>query len=206
MLNRILNELLDRGHELDVVSGFPLKRNHPNYTSYEVTPHIDFWTLVKNDLDLPGIFEMHDLSYDQTVQLLYNVAASTTEYALQHPNVQRLVHADEQQRYDVVLVEQFYQEAFLMLAHKFRAPVVAVCTFGSASYFHDMFGTFGAWSHVPHELIVLPERMTFWQRVRNVHRNLMDRYNRKFRYMRVQQELADRYFAHLPGEYFRVNW
>lgn len=203
MLNRILTELLNRGHELDVVSGFPLQPQ-PNYTSYAVTPHVDFWTAVTRALNLPGVFEMHDMSDAQTEQFLHIVAASTTEYALRHPNVQRLIrqHSGDQRRpYDVILVEQFFQEAFLMLAHQFDAPVVAVCTFGSASYFDDMFGTFGAWSHVPHEYTPLPERMTFAERLRNVHRNVLDRWQRWFRYMPMQQALADRYFAHLPGEF-----
>lgn len=199
MLNRLLAHLLDRGHELDVVSGFPLNIVSPNFTSIEITPHFDFWSLAKREIDLPGIFEMFDMSYETSAKLHYVIGHSTTDYALKHPRMQQLIHSKTPKQYDVILVEQFYQEAFLMLAHQLGAPVVSISTFNFASYISDMFGSFGAWSHVPHEFIVLPERMTFWQRVRNVHRHLADKYNRKYNYLAVQQRMADEYFAHIPG-------
>lgn len=29
--------------------------------------------------------------------------------------------------FDVIVAEEFYQESFLMLAHKYKAPIVAIC-------------------------------------------------------------------------------
>lgn len=186
--------------QLEVIGNFPLKRTGANYTHIQIDPPYDFWSEVKRKVNLPGIFEMHDMTYEDTVTMLYTIGESTSEYALGHPLVQRLIHDPAPRRYDLILVEQFYQECFLMLAHQMRAPVVSISTFGHASYFNQMFGSFGPWSHVPHELIVLPARMSLWQRVRNVHRYAVDRYNRKFRYLAAQQRLADQYFGHLPGE------
>lgn len=71
---------------------------------------------------------MHDMSLRTTKQMLTIIGISTTEYALQHPEVQQLIHSDDRQ-YDLILTEQFYQEAFLMLAHKYRAPIVTVCKY-----------------------------------------------------------------------------
>lgn len=54
------------------------------------------------------------------------VGQTTTEYALKHRSVQRFLHTNNQQ-YDLILVEEFYQDAFLMLSHQFRAPIVSIC-------------------------------------------------------------------------------
>lgn len=62
-----------------------------------------------------------------------------------------------------------------------------------------MFGSFGAWSHVPHELMTFPESMTFWQRFQNVFYCLWDKYLRLYNNLPRQQVLVDKYFTHLPG-------
>lgn len=62
-----------------------------------------------------------------------------------------------------------------------------------------MFGSFGAWAHVPHEMLAFPDSMTFWQRIQNVYYCLYDKYLRHVEYMPLQQALADKYFAYLPG-------
>lgn len=62
-----------------------------------------------------------------------------------------------------------------------------------------MLGSFGAWSHVPHELFPVSDWMTFLQRAQNVYYCLYDKYVRHYVYMPHQQALADKYFAHLPG-------
>lgn len=107
-----------------------------------------------------------------------------------------------------------------MFAHKFHAPIISICiychrslvlsktiilwfifaaTFGWNTYFDSMFGSFGAWAHVPHELLVVTDHMTFWQRMQNMYFCLLDMYWRHFVYMPQMQSLADTHFAHLPG-------
>lgn len=82
----------------------------------------------------------------------------------------------------------------------FAIRFVYIATFGWNTYFDSMLGSFGAWAHVPHELLVFPDAMNFWQRLQNVYYCLMDKYARHFVYMPQQQALADKYFAHLPGK------
>lgn len=181
--------------------------------------------LVQNKMNLPGVFDMHEVTFLGTKQMLTIVGVSTTEYALQHPNIQRLLHATDK-HYDLILTEQFFQDAFLMFAHKFQAPIVSICkrlfsyyilvlltqfyyfaaTFGMNSYFDGMFGSFGAWAHVPHELFPVSDSMTFMQRVQNVYYCLMDKYLRNYVYLPQQQALADKYFSHLPGKLAALVW
>lgn len=168
-------------------------------------------------LKVSSIYQLHDMSFWNTKEMYRVSGYSTTQYALNHSNVQKLLYADDK-HYDLILVEQFYQDAFLMFAHKFQAPIISICmsytflvfsivnchifaaTFGWNTYFDSMLDSFGAWAHVPHELLVVPENMNFWQRMKNVYFCLLDKYARHYVYMPEQQVLADKYFAHLPGK------
>lgn len=76
--------------------------------------------------------------------------------------------------FDIIIAEEFYQESFLMFAHKYKAPIVALCkyfyvnevhfmafivinwifffqgSFGGASYIDHQHGLFTPPSFVPH--------------------------------------------------------
>lgn len=47
-------------------------------------------------------------------------------YALENPNVQKLIHSTDL-HFDIVINEEFFAESFLMFAHKFKAPIVTIC-------------------------------------------------------------------------------
>lgn len=81
---------------------------------------------VSKDGAPPVVFDLHDMSFWSTKEMLRIIGVATTEYALQHPNVQQLLHG-ENRHYDLILVEQFFQDAFLMFAQKFKAPIVSIC-------------------------------------------------------------------------------
>lgn len=179
---------------------------------------IQIYISVKQLLNIPSAYEMNALSFWESKEGYRTIGYSTTEYALKHENVQRFLHATDQ-HYDLILAEQYYQDAFLMFGHKFKAPIVSICksrysinqyntiteffsaTFGWNTYFDSMFGSFGAWAHVPHELYIVPDRMNFWQRLKNVYFCLLDKYARHNVYIPQQQALADKYFAHLPSNF-----
>lgn len=156
--------------------------------------------IVKTLTDVPNIFELHDMGLSSTIDLNRVVSMSSSEHILRHPNVQMLMHNSPALTFDLVLVEEFHQLSMLMFGHQFDAPIVSVATFESAQHFNEMFGVFGAWSHVPHHQTNFDARMTFLERVQNVWLSLLESYLRQTVYMPAQQELADKYFGHLPGK------
>lgn len=79
-------------------------------------------TLIKST----DIFKLSELTFWQTKELYRIVGYVTSEHALKHPDVQRLLHADNL-HYDLILTEQYYQDALLLFAHKFQAPMVSIC-------------------------------------------------------------------------------
>lgn len=68
------------------------------------------------------------------------------------------------------------------------------------THFDSMLGSFGAWAHVPYEMSLFSDQMTYWQRLQNVYYCLWDKYLRHYTYMPQQQELVDKYFDYLKGK------
>lgn len=65
---------------------------------------------------------------------------------------------------------------------------------------NELMGSFGAWSHVPHETVYYDDNMSFLQRVHNVGRCVYEKVQRTFSYYPQQQALIDQYFSQLPGK------
>jgi hypothetical protein len=66
------------------------------------------------------------MNFGDMMTFLYNtIGIATTEHALKNEKVQEFIHRNND-KFDLIIAEQFYQEAFLMLAHKYSAPIVTI--------------------------------------------------------------------------------
>lgn len=111
-------------------------------------------------------------------------------------NVKKLIESESDDvQYDVVISEQFYQEAWLMFAHKFNAPIVTISTMGYSDYMDYANGLLTPWAYVPHLLLNFSDKMTFWQRCENLLLSLYDKYLRLTFYMPQNNKLAEKYFG-----------
>lgn len=59
------------------------------------------------------------------MKLLWRVGLPTTKHAFESEAGQRLLN-DKNLEFDLVISEQFQQEAMLLFAHKFNAPLVTI--------------------------------------------------------------------------------
>lgn len=145
-IEHFVKELLSRGHEVTAITNFPAKEAHRNYTEILIDPPYDIpyycklaayeihhtpQTLTKRVTSLLSVpvSDIYDSKYNSDLNnlfLYWRVGISTTQYALENENVQQFIEQDDTD-FDVIISEQFYQEAFLMFAHKYRAPIVTLC-------------------------------------------------------------------------------
>jgi glucuronosyltransferase len=87
---------------------------------------IDFCITFSISAPTDNLFDLAEMKFHEMMYFLYYIIGiPTTEHALQNARVQELIHKTDDS-YDVIVAEQFYQEAFLMLAIKYKAPVVTV--------------------------------------------------------------------------------
>ncbi|XP_055915997.1 UDP-glucosyltransferase 2-like [Eupeodes corollae] len=195
----LIKELLNRGHEVTFVTGLSLGKNlGKNYTEVLV-PSYNFWPEVISMFNVKTIFDLSSLTLSDFLKMVDVIGMKTTEFALQQPNVQELIHQKNTKNvYDVLIVEQFYQEAFLPLALKFNIPTIASSTLGHQNFMSQMMGVITPWSYVPHGSLALDDKMDFWERLWNTMSSLYDDYYREFVYFPKQDELVKKYWSHLP--------
>uniref|UniRef100_A0A182NI27 UDP-glucuronosyltransferase n=1 Tax=Anopheles dirus TaxID=7168 RepID=A0A182NI27_9DIPT len=202
MISSILEELLDRGHEVTVITNYARKEPHPNLTEIVIAPIYDFWA---KSVKVDSLFDLTEISIHQMLMgFLYPMGIQTAEYAFTRDNVMDFLRNDNSQ-FDLLLAEQFYQEAYLMLAHKYKIPIVSIGTFGFAQYMAPMMGLMSAWSHVPHEFLPFTDHMTLYQRAYNSFVSAYELFLRSWHYLPQQQAMADKYFSFLPGPLPRLS-
>lgn len=89
-----------------------------------------------------------------------------TEQSLTNPNFQKFLK-DPNEQFDLVIVQQFMNDAIKGLGYHFSAPVVAFSTSGATSYVNELVGNPSPPSHIPYVLTNYSQKMDFWQRLHN---------------------------------------
>lgn len=133
------------------------------------------------------------------VTSLWHFGLVTTKSALDAPAVKSFIENDRT-AFDLVISEQFQQEAFNMFSHKYNCPLITIATLDVADFMDRARGALSPWSHVPHFVSYSSDRMTFWQRLENTAISLYDAIGRKFYYLPKQTELARDAFKSLENQ------
>jgi glucuronosyltransferase len=88
-----------------------------------------------------------------------------------------------------VIVEAFANDSFLGFAHKFKAPIIQVCTYGGSNYTAVWVGSPHTYLYVPEELINYTYKMSFWERTHNTILSLLKHVGRQL--INVPKQNAD---------------
>lgn len=118
-----------------------------------------------------------------------------TEYILAHETVQGLIHSNE--TFDLVIIEQFVNEAHMGFAPHFNAPLITFSSLGLCEWNSHLIGNVRLPSVTPLTFSPYTDKMTFFQRLHNVFLNLFDVIIKELVAFPHQQELLTKYF---PGE------
>lgn len=132
--------------------------------------------------------------------LMWDVGLYSTEHAFNDRNVAAFMNRSDL-HFDVVVLEQFFHDSWLPFAHKFKAPIVTIATLGHANYIDHAMGFLTPWAFVPHNILTFNDDMSFFERLCNVYWGLVDASLRKYSYMARMQQMAEKYFTGLDGEY-----
>ncbi|KAI8130126.1 hypothetical protein FF38_01733 [Lucilia cuprina] len=194
-LEHFQKDLLKRGHHITSVNNHPTKTPHPNLTEIIIEPKFD----IPKHFPKENIFKMRFASDFQNLQMWWHVGLLTSEFALNNTKVKSLIASHDKQ-FDLVILEQFFHESFLMFAHKFKCPIVTIGTMGYADNMDHAMGLITPWSVIPHLVLSHTDRMTFSERMYNSYLSLYDAVMRRWYYMPKMQEMAEKYFGpHIKG-------
>ncbi|XP_047366103.1 uncharacterized protein LOC124955559 [Vespa velutina] len=158
MFESLMKGLAKKGHQVDAIGPFPLKKSFVNYTDLVViSQEINF---------------VNNVSYDIASKLtMIDVLSTIGGYqlceCLEHPKIQKLIHnPPKDPPYDVVLIEVLAAHCFAIFGHILNVPVIGVST---ANYLW-----LSSFLENPQNLAIFPNNllhfnspMNFWQRTYN---------------------------------------
>ncbi|XP_017033093.1 UDP-glycosyltransferase UGT5 [Drosophila kikkawai] len=208
MHNALMRELVESGHQVTMITAFSLEKEQlgENFTEILIEPVYDYWNDVKQNFKADHLFELTRLTSHDFLKMLEIIGLKTTEHALKQPKVQALIHAQETEGvFDLLLAEQFYQEAFLAFAKIYKIPVVTTSTLSYENNMSQMMGLISPWSFVPHGFSPFTDRMNFLERVTNSYVSLYEDLQRLLSYFPKMDAVTREFFGPVLGEVPKVR-
>ncbi|XP_017866751.1 PREDICTED: UDP-glucuronosyltransferase 2B13 isoform X1 [Drosophila arizonae] len=208
MHTALIKELVESGHNVTMITAFSLSAQQlgSNYTELLIEPVYDFWHDVKLSFGVQHLFDLTQMKNYDFLKMLEIIGLKTTEHALRQPKVQALINARQTEGvFDLLLAEQFYQEAFLALAYKYNIPIVTTSTLGYENHMSQMMGLITPWSFVPHGFMPFTDRMSFMERVHNTYVSLYEDFDRLLSYFPKMDAITERYFGQVFAEVPKVR-
>ncbi|KMQ95392.1 udp-glucuronosyltransferase 2a3 [Lasius niger] len=164
----LLEELARRGHEITVISYFPRTDNAkakeplPNYKDINlVDPKVSVYV---NVIDLEQISHSFFRLVNEFLLLRFmaDFACST---GLRNPVITEFLRSDE--KFDVILTENFNTDCFLGLIHRFKAPYLALSSHQIMPWTNDDMGNEDNPSYIPAIFLGFARPMNFLNRMTN---------------------------------------
>ncbi|XP_036331653.1 UDP-glycosyltransferase UGT5-like [Rhagoletis pomonella] len=203
MHQTLISELIKHGHQVTVITAYTFEslKLGSNYTEVLIDPMFEIWKFANERSRTKSLYEM-DMKPGSLMKMAEALGLASTEHALKQPKIQAIINANQTEGvYDLLLSEQFRQDAFLALAHVYKIPVVCSATFAKQLYMSQMFGLITPWSYVSSGFLPLRERMNFWQRIYNTYSAIEMDLHREFSYFPKVDALVQKYFGHLPIQF-----
>ncbi|XP_067012645.2 UDP-glycosyltransferase UGT5 [Anabrus simplex] len=185
----LMKTLAERGHEVSVLSHFPLSNPPANYTNLSVKGSFVGFSPT-------GQVKMNE-SYGESGLMnsvkLSQIGVASCELVLSHPNAQRLIHSKE--KFDLIITELFNTDCFLGFVHKFQAPHVALSSCVLMPWSNHRFANPDNPSYIPVVFHHFSDKMSFTERLMNAFYYIMQHVLYDVLYDNPSQKIARKYFG-----------
>ncbi|KAK9306716.1 hypothetical protein QLX08_002634 [Tetragonisca angustula] len=162
MFEHLMKSLARKGHQVDVISTFPLKKPYPNYNDMIVLPaERQFMNnLTYNEIDT--------LFRDSVVFAVASLAGNLVCEHLNNPQIQELIrNPPKDPPYDVIIMEVFGAHCFAILGDILNVPVIGASSAVLYPWIYDFIGNPDNFAFVPSNLLSYSQNMNFWERMHN---------------------------------------
>ncbi|KAJ2949071.1 hypothetical protein O0L34_g6010 [Tuta absoluta] len=194
MLKAIGLELARRGHNVTVITAFKETDHPPNYHQVKVDDK-EIWETTGQKR--PNVFTMVDISAEEFHdKILWGGGFGFTEVALNSSDVQKFLKEDH--KFDLVIAEQFFQEATFILAHKYQAPLVLITTYGNCMRHNIVTRNPLQLATVVQEFLDVKDPSSFLGRLRNWYFTVYEYVWWKYWFLPKNEELVKKYVPNLP--------
>lgn len=127
------------------------------------------------------------------IKFLINLGTELTNRTLGHNNVQNLLNSGK--KFDLVIIEYFFNDALIGLGHFFKVPVILVAPNAISGVNNNLFANPTPASYVPHVLSHYNKNMNFWQRLHNLYIATVHDLMKEFITMPRHREIFKKYLS-----------
>lgn len=161
-----MGALVKRGHEITLVSHFPLDKSVKNYTLVNLKDTFDTYLHV---IDIEKLSRGR-LAHANTFLFLSKMGADVCEKTLASDAIQKFMK--KKQNFDLIIMELFNSNCYLAFVDKFQVPFIGLSSCTTMHWVNDLAGNPATPSYVPNNLMDYSDQMTFYERMENVLVNI----------------------------------
>ncbi|XP_028129750.1 UDP-glycosyltransferase UGT5-like [Diabrotica virgifera virgifera] len=185
-------QLVAAGHDITMVACFE-EKSPPLGGTYTNVVLDDIYYSNKdfNFLDLQHV------SPELTIYNAYQSGHMLSKAILENEKIKKLLASD--QKFDVVIIEQFCNDALKVLGWYYDAPVIVFSTVGANYWVNPLVGSPSPISYIPELHLDYTENMTLLQRFRNTIAILSHILTQQISYYPAQQEILRQNFPGSPS-------
>ncbi|XP_011267296.2 UDP-glucuronosyltransferase 2A3 isoform X2 [Camponotus floridanus] len=198
MFKPLLEELARRGHEVTVVSYFPrtndAKAKEP-LSNYKDISLVDPKVGVDVGVNVVDLKQMSQSSFVhiQRLNTLRLMADVTCNTSLRHPAITELIRSDE--KFDVILTENFNTDCFLGFIHRFKVPYLAFSSHQIMPWTNNDMGNEDNPSYIPIHFFGFIRPMNFLDRITNTVGLFLYKAAYEYWFRSVDQVIANEVFG-----------
>lgn len=161
----IVKELANRGHDVTVLSYFPLQKPLNNYKDISLGNYEMFYnnSFSKYFLSLKYLPAKSRVAKYLNPLFLTLTGSIICEYILSSPGLKELFKSN--QTFDLVILEQFNVECFTAITNKLGAPVVKISSSTLLPWNSVRYGLPNHPAYIPNNMLSSSDRMSFFERV-----------------------------------------
>lgn len=193
----LFKALAQKGHQMTVISHFPLMKPVENYKDVEIGgletfnySKPDYFTNLRN-YETPSRFAMYFTSL-----VLAEIGQLACEKGFSSQTVQDFLKGSHQ--FDLIIMEYFNSDCFLTIAKKFNVPIVRVHSCTLMPWTSTRYSNPNNPAYVPNNFMPFSDKMTFLERVENTLLNLFhSTYYNKYVVINSDKRVSMKYFGEL---------
>nr|AVT42208.1 UDP-glucuronosyltransferase 40AB1 [Lissorhoptrus oryzophilus] len=184
------------GHEVTIVAAFSEPKPPKGFKEIYLPELVEMRENSDNEMGKVNMFEMENINPIFQVLFLNHAGALWTDLVFNHTKVQALLKSNE--HFDVVILEQFLNDAHKYFAYHFNAPLVLFSTVGANAWVNNFVGNPEPASYIPNVFLSYYQEMTFLERMWNFIFGIIFELNSQLYFYPKQNEILHKYIPDAP--------
>ncbi|KAF5302668.1 hypothetical protein FQA39_LY19052 [Lamprigera yunnana] len=186
----LMKALVRKGHNVTVISHFPQKDVLKNYEDISLK---GTFPILTNSFNIDGFSQSNLVRHYEFLRLL-QMGQENCENVLTSHAIESFLK--DNRKFDLTIIEYFFNDCFLGIAYKFKAPIVGITTSVMLSWNDNKLGNPSNPAYIPNHFMNAPYPMTFFDRVETTIANIVQDIIYNYYFVGVKnQEVAKKVFG-----------